>query len=143
PALELEDGKSYTLSFKVAPYEGDGTRLAIAVTTGDALIVDDAAADSEPSQTVTMDMESGKWNECSLTLTGTGKCNLRFRGATGPVKRFFLDEVLLVEKIPTGITELPVMSPAQRNNTIYNLSGQRVGNDWKGIRIVNGKKIIK
>lgn len=143
PALELEDGKSYTLSFKVAPYEGDGTRLAIAVTTSDALIVDDAAADSEPSQTVTMDMEGGKWNECSLTLTGTGKCNLRFRGATGPVKRFFLDEVLLVEKIPTGITELPVMSPAQRNTPIYNLSGQRVGNDWKGIRIVNGKKIIK
>lgn len=29
------------------------------------------------------------------------------------------------------------------NNVVYNMNGQRVGSDYKGIVIVNGKKIIK
>ena len=29
------------------------------------------------------------------------------------------------------------------NNAIYNIAGQRVGNDYKGIVIVNGKKMLK
>ena len=29
------------------------------------------------------------------------------------------------------------------NNVVYNMNGQRVGSDYKGLVIVNGKKIIK
>lgn len=143
PALEFEAGKSYTLSFKVAPYEGDGTKLSIAVTSGNTMITDDAEKGSEPAQSVTKDMESGKWNECSLTLTGTGQSRLRFRGASGPVKRFFLDEVLLTEKVVVTGIETPSVPPVQKEDTAYSLSGQRVGKDYRGIRIVNGKKIIR
>ncbi|MCM1078437.1 MAG: M6 family metalloprotease domain-containing protein [Bacteroidales bacterium] len=142
PALELEDGKAYTLSFKVAPYDGDGTALAVAVTSGNAMISDDASAGNTPANSVTINMENGKWNEYSLTLTCSGSAKLRFRGAIGPVKRFFLDEVLLKEKVSTGITEIvSVSSPAYNDNASYNLSGQRVGDGYRGIKIINGRKI--
>ena len=143
PALTLESGKAYTLTFKAAPYDGGGTTLAVAVTSGNALVSDDAAAGSTPATSVNVEMESGKWTDYSLTLTGNGDQKLRFRGATGPVKRFFLDEVLLTEKVSTGIMAVPSVSQDTADGAAYNLSGQRVGKDWRGIRIVGGKKIVK
>lgn len=143
PALTLESGKAYTLTFKAAPYDGGGTTLAVKVNSGNALVSDDAAAGSTPATSVNVEMESGKWTDYSLTLTGNGDQKLRFRGATGPVKRFFLDEVLLTEKVSTGIMAVPSVSQDTADGAAYNLSGQRVGKDWRGIRIVGGKKIVK
>jgi hypothetical protein len=36
-----------------------------------------------------------------------------------------------------------INAEAQQNGRIYNLAGQRVDNAFKGIVIVNGKKIVK
>lgn len=43
----------------------------------------------------------------------------------------------------TGITSLPKDSQRQQQGTAYNLSGQRVGNGYKGIVICDGKKVLK
>lgn len=42
---------------------------------------------------------------------------------------------------PTGIAT--VDAKGFDNATVYNLAGQRVGNDYKGIVIINGKKVLK
>ena len=44
--------------------------------------------------------------------------------------------------IPSGINHLP-LSLDSRPSTIYNLTGQRVSNSYKGIVICNGKKLIR
>ena len=48
-----------------------------------------------------------------------------------------------VEKVdkPTGITSIRQSSATK--NQFYNLNSQRVGNDYKGLVIVNGKKVMK
>ncbi len=43
---------------------------------------------------------------------------------------------------PTGISEVAVETEADPNAPIYNLAGQRVSKDTKGILIQNGKKFI-
>ena len=42
----------------------------------------------------------------------------------------------------TGISNVPVSKKAT-SDAIYNLAGQRVGKDYKGIVIVNGKKTVQ
>ena len=42
----------------------------------------------------------------------------------------------------TGINGVHVANK-HNDGKMYNLAGQRVGNDYKGIVIVNGKKYIK
>ena len=44
----------------------------------------------------------------------------------------------------TGISQMEKMRNGENENTpVYNLAGQRVGNDYKGIVIVNGKKVVR
>ena len=40
----------------------------------------------------------------------------------------------------TGITDVKVNK--QQNDAIYNIAGQRVANDYKGLVIKNGKKYL-
>ena len=46
-----------------------------------------------------------------------------------------------VEAGSTGIST--VNAQKTQNNVIYNLAGQKVGNDYKGIVIMNGKKFMQ
>ena len=43
---------------------------------------------------------------------------------------------------PTGINEVS-NGTVNENAPIYNLAGQRVGKDYKGVVVQNGKKFIK
>ena len=43
----------------------------------------------------------------------------------------------------TGINDVTVNAGLDKNAPIYNLAGQRVGKDAKGILIQNGRKFIK
>lgn len=66
-----------------------------------------------------------------------------FRGCFVPTYgASYLPEVLTIKGIPTGIKTIKA-SDAKTDGVYYNLSGQRVGADYKGIVIHNGKKIIK
>lgn len=46
------------------------------------------------------------------------------------------------EDVATGISAIDA-APALNNRAAYNLAGQRVGNDYKGIVIVGGRKILQ
>lgn len=43
----------------------------------------------------------------------------------------------------SGIVNVNTDSNEVKNNAAYNLAGMRVGDDYKGIVIVNGKKYIR
>ena len=67
----------------------------------------------------------------------TNKAYLKNINPTAVSAKFFL---------PTGEEEtdgINAVSTAVENGVRYNLAGQRVGNDYKGIVIVNGKKVIR
>ena len=53
-----------------------------------------------------------------------------------------LPATLTITGDPTGIKNIQV-SGAKTNDGYYNLAGQRVGADFKGIVIHNGKKMLK
>ena len=53
-----------------------------------------------------------------------------------------LPDALTVKGTPTGIKTIQA-TDAKTDNAYYNLSGQRVSADFKGIVIHNGKKILK
>ena len=47
---------------------------------------------------------------------------------------------IIVEPNPTGISG--VTEDSEDSEIIYNLAGQRVGKNYKGIVIKNGKKVV-
>lgn len=51
-------------------------------------------------------------------------------------------EVINFKSIVTGIENVQAPATKKANNAIYNMAGQRVGADYKGIVIKNGKKYI-
>lgn len=56
-------------------------------------------------------------------------------------KAMSLNEVEYVQGGSTAVATLTVKSPGSRH--IYNLSGQQVDGNWRGIRIQDGKKILR
>ena len=44
---------------------------------------------------------------------------------------------------PTGIKSITTMEHRSANSHTYNLNGQRVGNDYKGVVIQNGRKVVR
>ena len=124
------NGKA-TLTFKAGAWNAsaDGTTLK----------VEAEGATITPS---TFTIEKGNWTACTATLEGKGNVTLTFT----PEKRFFLDEVKVVDASTSGITShiLPLTSNIKR---IYTLDGRYVGTDLnalnRGIYIINGKKIVK
>ena len=117
-------------SFKAAPFGTDGTTLQLSVPSGFTI--------SPASVTMT----AGKWTTFKVTITGTGSVAVTLT----PAKRLFLDEVLAVDpNATTGINSLTTApSPkGEKSSYLYNLNGQRVGKDYKGIVIKNGRKFFK
>ena len=66
-----------------------------------------------------------------------------FRGCFVPTYgATYLPATLTIKGIPTGIKTIKA-SDAKTDGVYYNLSGQRVGADYKGIVIHNGKKMLR
>lgn len=54
---------------------------------------------------------------------------------------FGVDDIEVKEYVvATSVEELPALSPKAYSNAVYNLAGQRVGANQKGLVIMNGKK---
>ena len=63
---------------------------------------------------------------------------------TAVVKKFKTAQLLPISvETATGITDITVEKEFDENAPIYNLSGQRVDKNAKGILIQNGKKFIR
>jgi len=69
----------------------------------------------------------------SSTTMESGKCYLKVENAKGAKFLGFADD---------DATGINAISSSTKNAARYNLSGQRVGNDYKGIVIENGKKYL-
>lgn len=56
---------------------------------------------------------------------------------------FNFTSIVLVKKESTGIEALNSQASTLDQKPMYNIAGQRVGKDHKGIVIINGKKVVK
>lgn len=128
PAFEM-NGRA-TLTFKAAPWSDDGTTLSLSISDGNATIT---------PQTVTM--TKGQWTEFTATLEGSGNVKIEFC----PNKRFFLDEVKIIQGATTAIS--PVFETLRESTHIYTLDGRYVGTDFStlphSVYIFKGKKVKK
>ena len=120
-----------TLTFKASAWGTDGKTLTLS-SEGASVII-------EPNE---FTMKSGEWSTHTAKISGAGTISLVFT----PEKRFFLDEVTVVDNIvATSITTVGI--PASRPTGIYTLDGRYVGTDASvlphGLYIINGKKIAK
>ena len=86
-------------------------------------------------------MTDGEWKTFTVNMTGSGDAKIVFT----PGKRFFLDEVLVVDPNATAINTINTNKVT--TTRIYTLDGRYVGTDPnqlpRGLYVVNGKKIVK
>lgn len=90
------------------------------------------------------DISSGAYgfNDGVLKKAGTGVTIKAFRGYfTGAFSGARSLDIDLGDESVTGISK--IQTETSNDAPIYNLNGQRVGTDYKGIVIQNGKKVIK
>lgn len=73
---------------------------------------------------------------CEAGTLSAGKAYLPANGAKAPSLSIVIDDA-------TAIEGLAASKPHNLTTSTYNLAGQKVGVDYKGIVIVNGKKLIK
>lgn len=107
------------------PAEGRGVELYTGVDA-DGLV--DAATKIGDTFAPTA-KEAHSWtieNDCDVIVYNTNGCHIYS---------------IKVEAGSTGIST--VNAQKTQNNVIYNLAGQKVGNDYKGIVIMNGKKFMQ
>ena len=118
-----------TMTFKAAPFGTDGTTLNLSVSKGTI-------------SPATVTMEAGKFTNFTATITATGNVKVTFT----PAKRFFLDEVLVVDPNATAIQTVS-NHKGMMTTRIYTIDGRYVGTNPdqlpRGLYIVNGKKIVK
>ena len=121
-----------TLTFKAAAWN--------AKDDGTTLLVETSAGTITPSS---FEMRKGAWTDFTATITANGDISLTFT----PVKRFFLDEVLVYDPNATGIKAITSQSSLINSRRIYTLDGRYVGTDASvlphGVYVVGGKKIVK
>lgn len=119
---------SGTLTFMAAPWGTDGTTLDLSVSQGTI----------SPSSVT---MKAGQWTTFTADITATGNVKVTFT----PAKRFFLDEVKVVDPNATAIRSVEMS--AAKSAAIYTLDGRYVGTDLSvlghGLYIVGGKKIVR
>ena len=130
PRIPLNSNE-HTLTFKAAAWGTDSKTLSLS-TEGSTVVI-------EPKS---FTMGAGEWTTFTAKIKGTGTVSLVFT----PGKRFFLDEVAVIDDVvATSITT--VDSSARRSNAIYTLDGRFVGTDAStlrhGLYIINGKKVVK
>lgn len=87
----------------------------------------------------TKDGKPGLYRISSKFRIPAGKCYLDASGASLALAKDQL-ELVFVEEEATGIDN--VVAGSDDNATRYNLAGQKVGNDYKGIVIKGGKKYL-
>lgn len=124
PNITLEEGVEYTLSFSAAPYSIKTTAVTVTVEEGTGEL-----------QETSFGLTRSKWSDFTTTLRGNGNIRLKFERPTG----FYLDDILVM---PSTETEIKDVTLESTNANVYNLSGQRVAADYKGIVIRNGKKYL-
>jgi len=129
PAITLKDGQAYKLSFSAAPYTSTSNpALSVYVAEGNGQL------DIE-----SVDLVKEQWGDYSAILTGSGDVKIAF----GRKKAAFYIDTIEVQPTEVSGIENVEADMAQNNGASYNLAGQKVGNDYRGIVIRNGRKYVK
>ncbi len=76
-------------------------------------------------------------------ILGPSARNPEVFGATSNLKDYNTMPMLYMLSEQTAGVDNVSVSKKAANNAIYNLAGQRVGKDYKGIVIINGKKMLQ
>lgn len=88
-----------------------------------------------------------EWRAVSATvdLNANSKVQFKFDAIAhkGSSANIFLDNIEVKEGIPTGITSIKTEAKTSDGAPCYNLSGQRVGDGYRGIVIKGGKKYVR
>lgn len=94
PLLAFEAGKTYTLAFKAAAWNGNNehTTLNLAISKGSL---------SQTSVTTV----KGQWTDYIVTITGAGNATVTFSTSSGN-SRFFLDEINIVDDESTYVVKI-------------------------------------
>lgn len=115
PAINLS-GKGI-LTFKIASWEGDGSKVTISVDNGSLSYNEKNATSFDVSPT------DNEWNDINMTITATGAVKIKF-SSSGAKNRFFLDEVM-VKEITTPAVETLTLKESD-TNTIEAKTGVNV-----------------
>lgn len=132
-------GDTLTLTFKAAGWDAsaDGTSLMLSLNGDDAKFAESGNSD------VILTMTKGAWTEYALKIVGSGSACITFT----PHRRFFLDEVMVIRPVVSGISDVKTASRPSARLGVYSLDGRYLGNNPnalpRGIYIVNGRKYIK
>ena len=129
PTIALTD--QATLTFQAAAWGTDGTTLKLSAEGATVVFT--------PSEVT---MKGSEWTTFTVNMSGAGNARIVFT----PAKRFFLDEVHIVNPNPTAIETIQVVNPRPADGKIYSIDGRYVGTDLSvlkhGIYIMNGKKLV-
>ena len=119
-----------TLTFNAAGWGNDGKELKLSAEGATVIF--------EPA---TVTLKGSEWTTYTVKMTGAGNVKIVFT----PAKRFFLDEVLVMDNTKTAIENINTHKTT--TNKIYTIDGRFVGTDPdllpRGLYIINGKKIVK
>lgn len=105
-------------------------------------------ADSKTFVNICSDEENADWdNDGSTPNTNTWEITAAEAGSktikltrNSASTNLFITKFVIYRDSTTGIESVEVITPAKVDNAIYNLSGQKVDANYKGIVIKNGKK---
>ncbi|MBQ0056048.1 MAG: M6 family metalloprotease domain-containing protein [Bacteroidales bacterium] len=132
PAFNLgADEGHFIVTFMAAPFDTDNTSLKLSIGSGNGTL----------GQT-SLTMETGKWTNFEVKLKGSGEQKIKMRA----LKRFLIDEFAIIpdpnpeDDDPSAITTVEAVSG---ESAAFNLFGQKVDANAKGMVIINGKKMMK
>lgn len=129
---EFEVDGSATMTFKAAPWGQEGGSMMLSSSNESITLSQEA-----------FELNNETWNECTVTLTGTGTTTITFMVTEN---RFFLDDINAEKDAPTGISIITPQREAE-SRRIYSIDGRYLGTDFDrlahGIYIIGGKKVLK
>lgn len=145
------DGVKYTQRLKTGGAgSAEGRTLSFNVTGKCTINV--IACSSNSSDERTLNISAGEFANIYTTATvPTGNpvvvpieyngeaTTIYLASASGGINFYAISVV----PTTTGIADITTEAAADKNAPVYNLAGQRVGNDAKGVLIQNGKKFVK
>lgn len=144
PAFAV-DGGSATLTFNAAAQLADVVTLYVEVVGEGKLTFGDQTA-----QKISIKLPESVAGETSLASQSytvaiseaTGNISLKFStvSTSDSKQRAYLDEIKVVKGINTAISSI---SAPKNTSAAYDLLGRSVKNGFKGISIVNGKKVLR
>ncbi len=104
PSITLEDGITYTLTFKAGAWNGSSESTTLRLSATNATLKNDAGDAALTSVTIT----KGSWTTYTATVTGNSNAaKIKFESNATSNSRFFLDEVRITKPV-TPITSTTV-----------------------------------